>query len=1339
MAELVARPHWLSDKGEICFQRKAGRTLRQCFTAAFIETAIERSAVCYVNGKRCENWLDYTLQQDDHILLTAMPLGGGGSNKQLLSSIAMIGLAFAAPHIAAGMGFTSTTGIAVGAGVFASYGATAAITIGGSLVLGLINNALIKPPPQPSLAPSNPFYALSGSSNQMNPWGTVPRVYGRMKVAPTLMQRPTTYRMGQDQYLYQIYDFGYGPLKLIAGTDKIGNDPVTSFDLGGSGRYVAPYTFKRGDSLKISNRKTTAVGVGATLRKGDSREVTLPSNTGQVELDFTLPRGLVTTTTHDNSQHAGLVQFRLEVKVGGSWQPASSFASISFSDPVASGGLTINKVFPVRTRTCTGLGKNRVCTWSRASVGTNGIPIRVPATFQSMNAHVFVVPYKLRPRRIYGQLVDGVFYPDNPAENSVIGTVSELYIYEDDPLHFWIQDRILSPIAVTTTLSFNNVNQVTAVRVTRVNSDDLNDYSQSELLWTQVQHVDSVDAVIKPDVTHTIAELRIKATDQLQGSVDSYNAIVESILPVYNGTTWTDQATRNPAWIFCDILKGIANKKPITDAQIDLDEMRAWAAECDQLVNGKPRYACDMVIGSQTTVKEALQAVAAVGRASPTIRDGKISVIRESTKTNPVQLITPKNSIGLSASMAYAGKIHGLKVTFLDANENYESVEERVYNDGYDINSATVLDDLDLPGITDRDQAIKAARYFMAEGQLRRERATVTMDIENLIAQRGDLVYLAHDVLDVGGEPLRVLSVAGNLITVDEALPTGSNAVRLRGQTAIQSITQTAPYQFTIGAGHSLQVGDVLEWGVSTSLKADYLVEEIQPGVDLSATLTLVEYRPEILAVDNKPIPDRIPKPGIDINNKLNGVQALHVLQTERITDRIRYADLTLHWVAPKEGFADRYLVYDLNADKPLLLGETKDTKWPLDALSVSQLKEDKTVNYGVVAVSGRNYESDLTTVQEVIRKDSIVPADVQRFGSNILTSTIHLFWDRVFDRDLSHYELRYSSQVSATANWAQSSIVADEIPYDATSITVPARTGTYFIKAVDTAGNYSKKAAQTMTTIELLEQLDLRDTIDFSDLLGTFDNTEVKAGGLTLTEGFTEGWWYADAKIDLGSSPWLMRLIAQLELSAYSVDETLAGPYFTPLSTAIPLSQAALAQDSQNVVDAQIYFKRDFGTPDAVLSDAYFSPLSAAIPLSSSAGKGFGDWQRLLAADVEAAKVEFAIRLTTKDITMQPIVTGAKVLADWHERVEKDTDISIGAAGTDIKFKAPFAPISATIKRPSVAISLQNAAAGDTVVLLPHSTLQPNEGFKVQILSATGVAKTGSIDWQALGTGKGY
>jgi hypothetical protein len=91
-----------------------------------------------------------------------------------------------------------------------------------------------------------------------------------------------------------------------------------------------------------------------------------------------------------------------------------------------------------------------------------------------------------------------------------------------------------------------------------------------------------------------VVAMRIKATDQLSGNVDTFNCIAQSKLPKYDPTDpsadpdgITDPyLTRNPAWAYLDVLRGSANARPVDASRIDLAGIADWADYCEPYPDG---------------------------------------------------------------------------------------------------------------------------------------------------------------------------------------------------------------------------------------------------------------------------------------------------------------------------------------------------------------------------------------------------------------------------------------------------------------------------------------------------------------------------------------------------------------------------------------------------------------------------------------------------------------------------------------------------------------------------------------------------------------------------------
>jgi hypothetical protein len=244
--------------------------------------------------------------------------------------------------------------------------------------------------------------------------------------------------------------------------------------------------------------------------------------------------------------------------------------------------------------------------------------------------------------------------------------------------------------------------------------------------------------------------IRMKATEQLNGVPEEINCIAHSYLQTWNGTEWAWNKSRNPAWAYADMLMRRADEALIADSRIDIDTIEAWADACDALgQDGEPMWRFDGVIEGGTLF-EGLREIAAHGRASFGMKDGKFSVVRDIPQSVPVQHITPRNSWGYSGEKAFIDQPHALKVRFVNPQIGWQEDERIVYDDGYGESNATVFETIDYMACTSSEQAWRDGRYQMASTRLRPERHTVSMDIENLRCTLGDLVRLSHDVILVG-------------------------------------------------------------------------------------------------------------------------------------------------------------------------------------------------------------------------------------------------------------------------------------------------------------------------------------------------------------------------------------------------------------------------------------------------------------------------------------------------------------------------------------------------------------------------------------------------------------
>jgi hypothetical protein len=587
------------------------------------------------------------------------------------------------------------------------------------------------------------------------------------------------------------------------------------------------------------------------------------------------------------------------------------------------------------------------------------------------------------------------------------------------------------------------------------------------------------------------------------------------------------------------------------------------------------------------------------------------------------------------------------------------------------------------------------------------------MDYESLVLQRGDQCLVASDVLKAGGLPLRVTGIdtdpGGYILTFDEPVPSG-NALRYRGSADLITFTIVGTNQVQIASGSPPPLlGDLVEYGVSTTIKASFIVENITPGMDYSANLQLVEFRPEIeTAVNTGIIPPRVVRPGSSGNYFVGAVADLRAQQYTYYSNNYLYNQIDLLWLPPNEGHADYYNVYRMINDLPHLIDSTEYEKYAdVLTINVSGLRQSQSETFAVEPVINRVGTGQMSYVTVTIKNDTTKPSDVSGFGCNAQTGTLLLYWARAFDLDIHHYEIRYHPAPD-TAEWKNSSLLTNELPSNLTEFMAPLRPGIYFIKSVDAANNYCENAQSTVVQISDLEQVDPFFVIDMQPFTtGTYDMTEVKSGSgeLWLLSDVYSGTYTPPTGEGLHLAELTkMRLYAGLTLEELSRDEFLASPWFDPLAHATPLKPDI--SYGSNITNAEIEFR-----------------------YSTDFEMTFSDWTRLIVADITCTDVEFRLKLKTIDLDYVPAVSLASVRIDWLHRHERGSDITIAANGTTVYFDFGFTDI------PSVQITLENAQQGDYFRIINISKYS----FFIEVFDFADNPIAGQIDWFAQGHGKTY
>jgi hypothetical protein len=185
----------------------------------------------------------------------------------------------------------------------------------------------------------------------------------------------------------------------------------------------------------------------------------------------------------------------------------------------------------------------------------------------------------------------------------------------------------------------------------------------------------------------------------------------------------------------------------------------------------------------------------------------------------------------------------------------------------------------------------------------------------------------------------------------------------------------------------------------------------------------------------------------------------------------------------------------------------SSDTPWI--SLGTGQIGEFKAIdlldgdyNFRARAINTFGIKGVWATLDNVSASGLLEPpSDVENFVAEVNGSVITLDWDAVPDLDLSYYRVRYSPSL-LSATWANSITYVDKVPRPASSVSVPARSGTYLVRAYDKSQvgsiGYTSVIVPPADIEPLANSFTLTDSTAFT---GAKTNSEVVTSTLRITD----------------------------------------------------------------------------------------------------------------------------------------------------------------------------------------------------------------------------------------------
>ena len=377
---------------------------------------------------------------------------------------------------------------------------------------------------------------------------------------------------------------------------------------------------------------------------------------------------------------------------------------------------------------------------------------------------------------------------------------------------------------------------------------------------------------------------------------------------------------------------------------------------------------------------------------------------------------------------------------------------------------------------------------------------------------------------------------------------------------------------------------------------------------------------------------------------------------------------------------------------------------------------DQSTYNVRVKAVNSLGVSSTYVSASRTIIGATAPPSDVTDLSCNISGEEAHLSWEAVGDLDLAFYNLRFSEKVDGTADWLNSVALVEKISRPATSITVPARQGTYLIKAVDKIGNVSPNATAIISNVTSALNFNAVATqSEHPTFGGTFTDTVLVDGAIELD---------SSELFDSASGNFDDETVRFFDSGASNADFLSSGSY--EFADVIDIGAkhtaritASITQTADNPDD--LFDNRSGNFDDASSNFDGDAPVNqnAHIEIATSDDNvTYTDFRGFVIGEYEARYFKFKVVLISRDSATTPVVSEVSVTVDMKDRIFSGNDIVSGTGTKSVTFTNPFKSGNF-----AVGITGQGMATGDYFTV-SNKTIN---GFDVAFFNSsnTGVSKT--------------
>jgi hypothetical protein len=519
----------------------------------------------------------------------------------------------------------------------------------------------------------------------------------------------------------------------------------------------------------------------------------------------------------------------------------------------------------------------------------------------------------------------------------------------------------------------------------------------------------------------------------------------------------------------------------------------------------------------------------------------------------------------------------------------------------------------------------------------------------------------------------------------------------------------------------NLTIGDLVDLTYSTggfSAKL-FRIYGLSINTDSTVSLKLIEHQDNFYTWTSKALAPTIADTTLPNPNNVSAPASVTLSdQLIQYSDGVVITALDVTIGASLDSFVDYYQVeYKLSTEGSYIIagqgsGLTHRILNVIDGLIY---------NVRVKAFNTLGSSSTYTSATRTIVGGIAPPSDVIDFSCNIIGGDAHLSWQQITDLDLAYYQIRFSTLTSG-ASWGNSVSLVEKVARPATSITVPARVGSYLIKAVDKNGNFSSNETVIATNVLAIGNYNaVASQTESPTFSGTKTNVIVSDGTLRLDS--SELFDSAIGNFDSGTSFFDSGVTA---FDLYSEGTYL---FSTPIDIgAVYTSRvtASITQTSDNLDDLFDARTGDFDDAQSNFDGDTPANCNAHIEIAlSNDNITYTSFRNFVVGDYTARYYKFRLTLRSFDLSSTPVISALSVSIDMPDRIFSGNDIVSGTGTYNVVFTLPFYSNSY-----AVGITAQGMNTGDFFTISNKTV----NGFDVAFKNSSNAGVTKTFDYLSKG-----